>query len=116
MTHRLMQHIRDVMRGSAPAGKLRSPHWHTVQTHFKILNPECAVCGTKKKVEVHHKKPFHLHPELELLFENLISLCRIHHQWWGHLGAWKSFNPVVVDDAATWCEKIQKRPVGGEAA
>ena len=116
MTHRLLKHVQDVVRGSAPLGKLRSPHWATVERKFKQNSPDCAVCGTIKKVEVHHKKPFHLHPELELDPSNLISLCRPHHQWWGHLGDWKSFNPEVMIDANVWAKKIAKRPESGEAA
>jgi 5-methylcytosine-specific restriction enzyme A len=116
MTHRLLKHVHDVIRGTAPLGKLRSPHWATVEHEFKATSPDCAVCGTEKKIEVHHKKPFHLHPELELDPKNLISLCRIHHQWWGHLGDWKSFNPEIEADAADWARKIEERPEGEEAA
>ena len=116
MIHRILKHVQDVSRGSAPLGKLRSPHWAATERKFKARFPDCAVCGTLKKVEVHHKKPFHLHPELELDPRNLISLCRVHHQWWGHLGDWKSFNPAVEEDAHDWARKIDERPEAGEAA
>lgn len=55
--------------------KKRSSKWHTVQKNFLIKNPCCAICGSIKKLNVHHKKPFHLYPELELEESNLITLC-----------------------------------------
>ena len=116
MTHRLLKHVHDVITGKAPLGKLRSPHWAATERKFKTAYPDCAVCGTLKKVEVHHLKPFHLHPELELDASNLISLCRVHHQGWGHLGDWKSYNPDVATDAKEWARKIDERPEQGEAA
>ena len=105
MTHRLLKHVQDVARGTAPFGKLRSPHWSTVERKFKATFPSCAVCDTLKKVEVHHKKPFHLHPDLELDPRNLISLCREHHQWFGHLGDYKCSNP----DVRKWIKAVHER-------
>ena len=56
-------------------GKERSPKWpHVEKLHLK-LEPVCAACGSSKKLNVHHKKPFHLFPELELDLNNLITLC-----------------------------------------
>lgn len=53
----------------------RSPQWRHIQQDFLSRNPVCAICGSKEKLNVHHKKPFHLHPELELDESNLITLC-----------------------------------------
>lgn len=53
----------------------RSSKWRSVQQDFLEKNPVCAICGTKEKLNVHHKKPFHLFPELELEESNLITLC-----------------------------------------
>ena len=72
----------------------------------------CRGCGTKKHLQVHHKKPFHLHPELELDPKNLITLCmdvwRCHIEL-GHSGDWKAYNPHVEDDADLRIERIQTR-------
>lgn len=74
------------------------------------------MCGGKDKLEVHHIKPFHLHPELELDPSNLIVLCESGggglncHLAIGHLGSYKSFNVDVVNDSATWKKKIESRP------
>lgn len=55
--------------------KKRSPKWNSVQKDFLSKHPTCALCGDNKKLNVHHKKPFHLYPELELDENNLITLC-----------------------------------------
>lgn len=76
----------------------------------------CSVCGGDKRLEVHHIKPFHLHPELELDPLNLITLCEELrgglncHLLFGHLGNFKSVNVGVVGDAGVWSEKIKSRP------
>jgi len=87
------------------------------------------VCGYKgKKLHVHHIKPFHLHPQLELDPRNLITLCeargRDHHLLLGHLGTWESYNEHIRDDVkrfhrktaaqiradAAWQRKMTQRP------
>lgn len=97
-------------------GKKRSGKWPAVRKAFLKKNPNCAVCDGKKKVEVHHKKPFHLHPELELDESNLITLCENKndgvncHLLFGHLGNFKSLNENVEDDSKLWKNKIKRRP------
>jgi hypothetical protein len=65
----------------------------------------CACCGSTKKLNVHHKKPFHLFPELELDLNNLITLCmdKECHLKIGHGGDFKDYNPNVEED----CKKIK---------
>lgn len=69
------------------------------------------------KIEVHHIRPFHLHPDLELDPANLVTLCEADkggancHLLFGHLGNFKSFNVEVVSDASHWSEKIKHRPL-----
>lgn len=88
-------------------GTTRSPEWAKVRKVHIEHSPICAVCGSVKKVEVHHKKPFHLYPELELDPSNLISLCEgkefssiICHLTFGHLGNYKDENPMVDETVA----------------
>jgi len=94
-------------------GVARSPQWEQVRKDFLKAHPLCAVCGRKgsllKPNEVHHIKPFHLHPELELDPNNLITLERDFHLLFGHLMDWKSYNPDVVKDAEEWNLKISNR-------
>ena len=53
-------------------------------------------------MNVHHKKPFHLFPELELESTNLITLCmdgdKDCHIKLGHGGSFKAYNPNVEED------------------
>jgi hypothetical protein len=86
-------------------------------------------CGYKgRKLQVHHIKPFHLHPNLELDPGNLITLCeargRDHHLLLGHLDAWDSYNEHVREDVKhfyrksaaqiradlRWQKKVMQRP------
>ena len=91
-------------------GVPRSDKWPEVEQAFKKAHPTCAVCGSKKSLNVHHIKPFHLNQELELDPTNLITLCRPHHLLCGHLMEWASWNITVKDDAQHWKERILSRP------
>lgn len=83
----------------------RSSKWEEVQKLHLKFEPVCACCGTDKKLNVHHKKPFHLFPQLELDLNNLITLCMENecHLKIGHGGNFKDYNPHVEED----CEKIK---------
>jgi hypothetical protein len=98
------------------AGLKRSPQWDSVRKAHLEKEPACQVCGTRENVAVHHKKPFHLFPALELVDSNLISLCNGSrneggcHFRFGHLWEWASFNPDIDVDAAIWRRKKLTRP------
>jgi len=110
----MIKKIKDLVQGKAPLAAKRSGHWSTVRKHHLEKNGECAVCGDKVKLEVHHIKPFHLHPELELEPTNLITMCEsksygiICHLLIGHNGSYKDINPDVVEHARLWREKLDK--------
>lgn len=88
----------------------RSGKWETVRRKHLETQPACAVCGAKTDLEVHHVRPFHLYPELELEPENLLTLCnRGCHLLIGHLGSYQSWNPNARGDAAWWRERIKER-------
>ncbi|WP_220199768.1 HNH endonuclease [Ktedonospora formicarum] len=110
-------------------GKERSGEWARVQDEHLLREPACRACGYKgKKVQVHHIKPFHLHPELELDPSNLITLCQArgkhHHMLLGHLNLWASYNAEIEDDvrhfygqsarqikaSLAWKTKVTQRP------
>ena len=55
--------------------KKRSSHWPKLEKEFLEQHPTCEICGSKTRLNVHHIKPFHLFPELELDPTNLITLC-----------------------------------------
>lgn len=85
-----------------PVNTKRSPHWPAVEHKHLKMFPTCAACGSSTKLNVHHIKPFHLHPELELDPTNLITLCMENdcHIYIGHSDNFKLYNPNVVEDAA----------------
>lgn len=110
-------------------GHERSSEWHRVALEHRKREPRCVVCGYKgSKLQVHHIKPFHLHPQLELDPDNLITLCsargREHHLLLGHLDSWSSYNEHIRADAKHfhrktsaqiradlhWQKKVQGRP------
>ena len=89
----------------------RAIGWSKVRAEHLKKYPKCAACGTEKGLEVHHIKPFHEFPELELEPTNLITLCnKSCHLYFGHLKYFQSWNPDVVIDSAKYYEKIKSRP------
>lgn len=114
----LLQHVLDAAKGKIPAHMPRSGQWPKVRADHLKQSPTCTVCGGRSKIEVHHIRPFHIHPELELDPANLITLCEDNgdgvncHLFFGHLGNFKSFNADVVSNAAEWRKKIAERPQG----
>jgi 5-methylcytosine-specific restriction protein A len=110
----VLKKISDTLKGIPGT---RSPKWAAVRKQFLQENPVCALCGGAALLEVHHKLPFHLHPELELEPSNLITLCESSkggvtcHLFFGHLGDYKSFNKNVDKDVKSWNSKLAKKPV-----
>jgi 5-methylcytosine-specific restriction endonuclease McrA len=91
-------------------GCQRSPHWSRVADEHLLREPACVACGYRgRHVQVHHVKPFHLHPDLELDPNNLITLCeargREHHLLLGHLDSWHSYNEHIRADAKHFYRK-----------
>jgi 5-methylcytosine-specific restriction endonuclease McrA len=89
----------------------RSSQWSSIRNEFVSRNPFCAACGSRKDLNVHHIKPFHSNPELELDMKNLITLCREHHFRIGHdpdgpwkprTPSWKESNPMVRKHSQMW--------------
>jgi 5-methylcytosine-specific restriction enzyme A len=81
--------------------KERSNDWPKVRKQYLQTHNRCEVCGSMKDLQVHHIKPFHDHPELELDWSNLITLCT--SKYWGfnchlvigHGMNWKYENPYI---------------------
>lgn len=93
----------------------RSPQWEKVRGVWIKANPICAACGGIVMCQVHHKKPFHLFPDLELDPSNFITLCespnRLCHLRIGHCFVWADYNPFVVEDAVLSLSRIKGRLV-----
>ena len=92
----------------------RSKNWRKVRKAFLKENPTCAVCGKKSKMlkplQIHHIVPYHKDKSKELDVYNLITLCRKHHFFVGHLNSYHSFNSEVKSDSEIWLTKIKNRP------
>lgn len=104
--------IGDRIVGKVPLNKRRSPKWGKVRAAYLKEHPGCEVCGGKVGLEVHHKTPFFLKPELELEESNLITLCRKNrcHLNFGHLFSFRSYNSTCEKDCSAWHNKIVARP------
>ena len=91
----------------------RASEWVYVRNEFVRRYPRCEACGSGYNLNVHHIKPFHLYPELELDEGNLITLCREHHFRIGHdpdgkgpaKPNWSLSNPNVRQDAKNWSKR-----------
>ena len=89
----------------------RSPKWRKVRAEHIKNNPECAACGRKDGLEVHHIIPYHISPDLELEPANLITLCgKYCHFVFGHLMDWKSWNENVAIDCLVYRTAKINRP------
>lgn len=90
---------------------VRSPKWTNVRKEHLKNHSVCAACGRDKKLEVHHIKPVHLFPDLELDPSNLITLCADPcHIVFGHLMNFKSWNKDVITDTNNYLCKIKNKP------
>ena len=106
----IVQKIKD-LHGRFIEG--RSSHWPAVRNAWLKDHPTCAACGRTDHLNVHHKRPFHLWPALELDRTNFLTLCENtpeqDHLIVGHFGNWKRFNPDVEADAAKLLAKRTRK-------
>lgn len=104
--------LSERLEGKAPPGARRSSRWRQVRDDF-LRGKSCLVCGGKKSLIAHHKIPFHLAPDLELVASNLMPLCEAKryglncHLLLGHHCRWQHFNPNVEAEVAYWRAIIQ---------
>ena len=82
----------------------RSGKWVTVRKKFLAKNKKagrgCEACGNTVGLQVHHVRPYHLHPELELVESNLRVLCSSVtglecHELLAHGGNFKAYVPII---------------------
>ncbi len=100
---------RPLIVGSKP----RSSGWEKFEKDYVAVHNFCVACGGTKLLQVHHKLPYHLHPELELDENNVMTLCmspgHLCHFIYGHCRDWLAFNPRVVEMAAEMLEATKNR-------
>lgn len=97
------------------APKKRSSKWRSVREIYLKEHPRCEACGDDKNLEVHHVKPYHLFPELELSQHNLMTLC-CHgiggmncHLVLGHCGNWSAYSTDPGRAAFQFREMLKRR-------
>lgn len=63
----------------------------------EILEEEkcCQFCLSTKSLEVHHKKPISIAPDLAAVKANLITLCKRCHFSVGHFNNYHDHNPQI---------------------
>lgn len=81
-------------------GVPRDSKWEAKRNHWiMFVQPCCQACSSKKYLTVHHKKPFHEFPELELDESNFVTLCENPtfncHFYFGHKKNWRLYNPSI---------------------
>ena len=81
---------------TAPDGQSINWGWHRCRKEFlKKTGKVCVCCGTERQIQVHHKVPRHIGPDLAVDFTNLIALCKRCHFTIGHLGSYFTYNAAV---------------------
>ena len=105
------QKLLAILQHQPTLGVMRSGEWPALRKRFLAEHNACAVCITRKRLEVHHKKSLYLHGKAgELDENNLIVLCKFHHLWTGHLGSYYSENTDVEKDAIYLRSQLLNRP------
>jgi 5-methylcytosine-specific restriction enzyme A len=102
---------RLVFGESRPGDSKRSARWPALRREWLKDEPRCRACGSSKHLNVHHKRPFHLFPELELDRGNLVTLCETPswncHFKVGHGGkSWSDYVEGVEESAARLAEAV----------
>lgn len=99
-----------VMESPLMEGKPRSSQWPTVRAEKLEATPKCEACerGDRTSNQVHHIKPYHLFPELELERSNLLTMCPACHFVIGHLGDWRLYDPDVYASSIIHRERVRK--------
>lgn len=103
----MLRRLLDLLLGLPAAA--RSRDWPAVRDEHLRTQPECQACGRRDDLEVHHKRPVHLAPALELDRLNLVTLCRDCHFTFGHCRDWRAYNPRVDLDCENAREMFRRR-------
>ena len=110
----IIKYLKDRAHNKVPKGSKRSSRWRKIRKIHLSNFPNCAVCSSKKKIEVHHIIPFYIDPSFELDLSNLITLCENKkygincHLFIGHSGNYRKWNIDITDDIAYARKKLAK--------
>lgn len=106
--------ILSIFREDRTFGAVRSGGWGRTRKEYMKSHPVSEISGSKgsllNPLQVHHKRSFASQPELELDFNNLLTVTLYEHFILCHLGSWASLNVNIEEDIKIWREKITTRP------
>lgn len=110
VTDKHRERVKAAQKREKKKAATRSPKWRTVRKRHLQKNPECAACGARRGLQVHHVVPFHVDKALELDPKNLLTLCEYVgglecHEFLGHGDHWQSYNPLVREHVAELRQK-----------
>ena len=77
----------------------RSSQWSVVRATHLEREPACVACGRDRNLHVHHVIPIGVNPSLELVPDNLLTLCHRDHLTFGHFGDYRKYNPLAREHA-----------------
>jgi hypothetical protein len=88
----------------------RASAWRRVRAEHLAKHPACEVCGRTTNLAVHHIFPVSIAPELELVENNLITLCETTcHFVFGHFFSYHCYNKDVRQMARQFRVKMSRR-------
>ncbi|NBT76403.1 hypothetical protein EBZ80_17520 [bacterium] len=88
----------------------RAGAWKRVRAEHLAKHPACEVCGRTTNLTVHHIFPVSIAPELELVENNLITLCETPcHFMFGHFFSYHCYNKDVRQMARNFRAKMSRR-------
>ena len=97
------------------ASEPRSPQWPAVRAKWLETHGECAACGQKDNLAVHHVIPFSVDASKELDPTNFLTLCTDGpghmscHLVIGHAGSYQCYNEKAREDAANMRAMFEER-------
>ena len=105
----MLQFVRNLLLPDPTGPRLeasRNPAFRKQAKAFLVTHPHCLACGGTTDLEVHHKFPYHLFPELEMDESHWRVLCmhrgRLCHFIFGHCYNWSAWNPYIDKDVEFW--------------
>lgn len=82
--HRAAERVR-----SAERAAWYGPDWRRVRAAHLATHPACEHCGSRERLEVHHRIAVRMRPDLRLVDANLLTVClRCHSRITAVEGGW----------------------------
>lgn len=91
----------------------RGSRWRSIRRDILRRAPFCAVCGTTKRLQVHHIIPFRLTQDNDAA--NLIPLCVKHHRWVESIFVETERHGLPPEAALVWQGMLRERQLATAA-